>query len=34
MAATRFPTSDDTGAEADEILARLGVVTLPSVPLP
>lgn len=34
MAATRYPTSDDVGAEADEILARLGVVSLPSVPLP
>ena len=34
MAATHYPTSDDVAAEADEILERLGVVSLPSVPLP
>jgi tetratricopeptide (TPR) repeat protein len=34
MAATRYPTTDDLAAESGEILERLSVVSLPSVPLP
>jgi class 3 adenylate cyclase/tetratricopeptide (TPR) repeat protein len=34
MAATRYPMSDDLARESDEILGRLGVVSLPNVPLP
>jgi class 3 adenylate cyclase/tetratricopeptide (TPR) repeat protein len=34
MVATRYPGSDDFGAESDEILERLGVVSVPNVPLP
>jgi hypothetical protein len=34
MAATRYRTSEDVGAEADEILERLDVVPVPNVPLP
>jgi hypothetical protein len=33
-AATRYPTSDDVAGRANEILERLGVVSLPGVPLP
>jgi hypothetical protein len=34
MVATRYPSEDDLAAESDEILERLGVVSLPTVPLP
>ena len=34
MVATRVPDSDGLAAESDEILERLGVVSVPSVPLP
>jgi tetratricopeptide (TPR) repeat protein len=34
MVATRHPAGEGAGAEADEILGRLGVVSVPSVPLP
>jgi class 3 adenylate cyclase/tetratricopeptide (TPR) repeat protein len=34
MAATRQPDADALAAESDEILAQLGVVSLPAVPLP
>ena len=34
MVATRFPDPDGLAAESDEILERLGVVSVPSVPLP
>jgi tetratricopeptide (TPR) repeat protein len=34
MAATKYPGSEDLAAESDEILAQLGVVSLPTVPLP
>jgi tetratricopeptide (TPR) repeat protein len=34
MVATRYPSDDDLAAESFEILERLGVVSLPTVPLP
>ena len=34
MAATRYPSDEDLGAQSDAILERLGVVLVPSVPLP
>ena len=34
MVATRHPTYEDLAAESDEILERLSVVSLPTVPLP
>ncbi|HEX7311596.1 MAG TPA: tetratricopeptide repeat protein [Gaiellaceae bacterium] len=34
MAATKYPSDDDLAAQSDEILERLGVVSLPAVPLP
>jgi class 3 adenylate cyclase/tetratricopeptide (TPR) repeat protein len=34
MAATKYPNADDLAAESDEILGSLGVVSLPTVPLP
>jgi class 3 adenylate cyclase/tetratricopeptide (TPR) repeat protein len=34
MAATRYPSDEDLAAESDAILERLGVVSVPSVPLP
>ncbi len=34
MAATRYPSDEDLGAQSDAILGRLGVVLVPSVPLP
>jgi tetratricopeptide (TPR) repeat protein len=34
MAATGYPNADDLATESDEILERLGVVSLPTVPLP
>jgi tetratricopeptide (TPR) repeat protein len=34
MAATHYPSDDDFAAESDAILERLGVVSVPSVPLP
>jgi class 3 adenylate cyclase/tetratricopeptide (TPR) repeat protein len=34
MAATGYPSAEDLAAESDEILERLGVVSLPRVPLP
>ncbi len=34
MAATGYPSGDDLAVESDEILALLGVVSLPAVPLP
>jgi tetratricopeptide (TPR) repeat protein len=34
MAATNYPSDEDLGAQSDEILERLGVISLPSVPLP
>jgi class 3 adenylate cyclase/tetratricopeptide (TPR) repeat protein len=34
MVATKFPDADALAAESDEILERLGVVSVPSVPLP
>ena len=34
MAATRYPSDEDLGRQSDEILQRLHVVYVPSVPLP
>jgi class 3 adenylate cyclase/tetratricopeptide (TPR) repeat protein len=34
MASTRYPSEEDLGAQSDAILERLGVVFVPSVPLP
>jgi tetratricopeptide (TPR) repeat protein len=34
MVATGYPTTEDLAGESDEILRQLGVVSLPSVPLP
>jgi len=34
MAATNYPSNEDLGAQSDEILEQLGVVSLPNVPLP
>ena len=34
MAVTGYSAADDLAAESEETLERLGVVSLPSVPLP